>query len=157
MTQNPRNHSIASPLLLALFFLIGLLGACDHGSEKTQLLGTWEGTIPSPSTGDPIPVGYILDDQSATIVLGFPDNQVVSEWSEWEVSRVIEGDLVLHFQRNDGTVFATMARIEGDTLRFWDQGTEDSTAAVVTRVEALSLSGTGHGASQAEPDSDSNP
>lgn len=130
-------------------WLIGallLLASCSHSSEEDRLLGTWEGTMPLPATGEPIPISYSFRADGLTVVVGLGPDRTVTEWEQWEVHAEDRGDLILHVHRADQRVFATLARfVDGDELLLWDLGTDIATAAHVRRVAGPGERGAGEG------------
>jgi hypothetical protein len=113
-----------------------LAGACSHASQESRLLGYWEGTLPAPATGQPLPISYDFRPDGLTVTVGLGPNRTVTHWPHWEVSGEDHGDLVVQIVREDQRVFATLARpLDHDQLMLWDIGTEESTAARVRRVQ----------------------
>ena len=121
--------------MIGLALLVSV--ACSHSNEEDRLLGTWEGTLPLPATGEQVPISYTFQPESLTVVVGLGPDRTVTQWERWEVHAEDRGDLILHIHRADNRVFSTLVRfLDGDELLLWDLGTNTSTAAHVRRVMA---------------------
>lgn len=122
---------VISTFVVSLLFL----AACNHASEEQKLLGVWEGFIPLPATGEEVPIKYVFTDDSLDVFVGQPGSETERHWNEWEISRVEQGDWIIHVH-GGGRVYATIIREIGDDhLKLWDAGLDISTAAEVWRSD----------------------
>jgi len=126
-----RLHFLTATIAIAFVLL-----ACDHGSERESLLGYWEGEIPLPATGEPVPISYDFRDDGLTVSIGMGSEAIVQTWPQWQIVGEVRGSLLIEVLEGETRSYATFAReIEGGELLLWDRDTEESSGARVRRVE----------------------